>query len=148
MNFPTITSPIPDRLPRRESRAAAAAIGHGLVLGGATPAMQIQGLRALATMVCDWVVVILEETITDPVYKSHVRRFALTELRALVQKAVRRGYRGITHFECFLLEMEARDQLGQQQSKVEAAEIPALDTLASHLSEAVTDGLFGELPDY
>ena len=137
-----------DSLVRRPSRASAAAIGHEFVLNGAQPNLRHLGLDALDKMVCDWSVAILEETIDEPTRGFHLRQHAVTKLRDLVKVAIDRGYSAINSTACHQLARAAQAELRSQVVKGQVWEIRAVEDLCDHLSQAVADGFFGELPDF
>ncbi len=135
-------------LVRRPSRASVAAIGHECVLNGSPPVVRIRGLEALSSMVCDWSVAILEEAINDPRRGYVVRRYAIGRLCLLVKRAVRLGYAGITMQTCHQLENEALLAIRQTADQAGRCEIESVEALCNHLSQAVADGIFPELPDF
>jgi hypothetical protein len=137
-----------DSLIRRPSRASAAAIGHHFILNGAHPALGILGIDALASMTCDWAVAILEETISDASRGYRLRQYTLTKLGELLTDAIEHGYPAVTKRECCRLVEEARAQLEAHKYEAQSCEIQAVEHLSSHLSQAVEDGLFGQLPDF
>ena len=132
----------------RPSRASAAAIGHQFILGDAPPALCVRGLDALSHMVCDWSVAILEEVVGDPGRPFLVRLRTVRAMRDLLSTAIDRGYQGITSEECCQLASEAEAELKNRQAEASASEMQAVEDLASHLSEAVAEGFFEELPDF
>jgi hypothetical protein len=140
--------PILDSLRHRPSRASAAAIGHGFVLNGAPPAVGMLGVDALCEMICDWSVAILEEAINDPSRNYGVRRHALERLCQLVMVSIDRGYTGIAKVTCSRLAHEAEAELKVRKGQTDFQEIQAVEDLCGHLSQAVADGVFGELPDF
>ena len=99
-------------------------------------------------MVCDWSVAILEEAINDPSRGYPVRKYALDKLRQLVELAIDRGYAGLSKGTCRRL---ARQGLLEMRSHVRegtSGDIRAVEDLCDHLSQAVADGVFPELPDF
>jgi hypothetical protein len=136
------------RLRHQPSRASVAAIGHHFVLNGAPPRLRICGIDAVCDMVCDWSVAILEEAIEDPGRGRLVRRYALEKLSELVKRAVERGYGGTTPAECDRLADAARTGLFPEAEARDRVEVPAVEDLCNHLSQAVADGVFGQMPDF
>lgn len=127
----------------RKSRASVAAIGHQYILADQMPQVQIKGIEALAGMVCDWSVAILEECISDPLKNYVVRRRALNCIESLLKTAVRRGYDRIGYAAIGRLAQTAMDTNGSNGQSC-----PALEGLCDHLSQAIADGHFGALPDF
>jgi hypothetical protein len=132
----------------RPSRASAAAIGHEFVLNGAPPRLAVRGLDALSEMVCDWTVAILEEAVNDPTRAFLIRRQALLKLRDLLAGAVDRGYPHLDRSACHHLAREAMHELDDARDSDRECEGRAIEDLADHLSQAVDEGYFKELPDF
>lgn len=148
MSAPTFQGTVLLALARRPSRSSAATIGHEFVLNGVPPALQIRGLNALADMTCDWTVAILEEAINSPTRTCFVRHYALSLLGALLQRAIDQGYRRIGRDECRQLLRAAGAELGARCAAASSDEIAPVEELCNHLSEAVAEGCFEELPDF
>jgi hypothetical protein len=137
-----------DHLCRTPSRASVAALGHAYVLNGAPPALSLMAIDAITRMICDWTVVILEETVNDRSLHKNVRRYALNMLGALLSRAVSNGYHGLARFESRRLLLEARQVFEEQLATTGSPEIQPVEELCNHLSQAVSNGVFGELPDF
>lgn len=148
MSAPSFQGTVLLALARRPSRSSAATIGHEFVLNGVPPALQIRGLNALAEMTCDWTVAILEEAINSPTRTCFVRHYALSMLGALLQRAIDEGYRRIGRDECRQLVRSAGVELGVRCAEGAPGEIAPVEELCNHLSQAVADGFFAELPDF
>jgi hypothetical protein len=101
----------------------------------------------LCEMICDWSVAILEEAINDPTRCYDVRQYAITKLGELLIEAVERGYSRITRQECFQLVSEAKARLKAGKDDP-CFEDQAVEDLCGHLSQAIADNFFGELPDF
>jgi hypothetical protein len=109
--------------------------------------LQLQGIDALARMVCDWGVAILDEAIHDPSRVHLVRRHALRQIGNLVAEAIRRGYRGIDGRTLVVLQDEAHRRLMQVDGGMDREE-PAATDLCNHLSRAIEEGYFGQLQEF
>jgi hypothetical protein len=112
--------------------------------------MQIQAVSALAEMVCDWSVAILEQAVSGTGHRYLVRRYALGRICELLRRAIRRGYSPISRTEVSHLECQVVHALEgpPTTNKLAGVKIGALDDLCNHLSRAIADGLFEELPDF
>ncbi len=148
MNPSPIDRSVLDALKNQPSRASAAAIGQNFVLNGAPPSAGILGLDILADMMCDWSVAILEEAIADPTRSSRVRRHAITKLREALTKAIRRGYPAISEACCWSLASQAMLALQEQNRQGCPDQLPGVEDLCDHLSQAVEQGYFASLPDF
>ena len=137
-----------DALTCRPSRASAAAIGQRFVLNRASPALAVRGLDALGDMLCEWTVAILDQAIHDSSRLPMVRQHALAKLCVLLNAALQRGYTKLDRQGFFRLMGEAQRSVEDGKRNVDAETIPAVEELCNHLSEAVSDGVFGQLPDY
>ena len=147
ISFPTAL-PILDALRNLPSRASAAAIGHHFVLNGGPPTLRIAGIDALAEMICDWSVAILEEAINDSTRADKVRSYALATVGKLLSTAIARGYGAVTKEECHQWMEEAQAEMTAHNGKSHPLEFGPVVELCSHLSQAVADGLYGQLPDF
>src|SRR5512146_2131814 len=133
---------------RSPSRASAAAIGQQYVLRGASPALRMLGIDALAQMPCDWSVAILEQAIYDPSRGYNVRRHAIHKLRDLLSTAICDGYAPVSADRCQQWAQAAGRELMRQCIQGGMGENPAIEELCSHLSQAIADGHLGHLPDF
>ncbi len=137
-----------DALMRRPSRASAASIGQHFILNGAPPALRVRGLDAIGKMPCDWTVAILEMAINERRLGHLVRRNAINKLQELLLQAIDLGYCAVTQDECRQLTEAAQEILKAQDRIGEQGEIGAVEDLCGHLSQAVADGAFEQLPDF
>jgi hypothetical protein len=148
MQSTVLCEPVLNTLAAKPSRASAAAVGHHYVLNGVPPAMRVRGLRVLCEMPCDWTSVILESAIKDETLEYRFRRQALTQLQNLLWRAIRMGYRNLSHGQCAALTGLAVKSLPRESPGSASDGIDAVEELCCHLAQAVDDGLFGELPDF
>lgn len=140
--------PVLETLATKPSRASAAAVGHHYVLNGVRPKMRVRALQVLCAMPCDWTSVILESAINDEKFGYGFRRQALKQLRNLLWGAIGLGYRRLSYEKCAALDAVAVKSLSPANPGSACREIDAVDELCCHLSQAVDDGVFGELPDF
>lgn len=148
MSNSILSAPVLSALTRRPSKASAAAIGINFVLNGAPPALRLRGIDALARMMCNWSVAILEETITDHSRPCLLRTYALERLGGALNDAIHRGYPRLSETDKLRLLNEARQALATIRDVTADDEIPAVTEMCNHLDEATRLGLFGELPDF
>ena len=148
MTCSTMPLLILDSLRSRPSRASAAAIGHRFVLNGAPRALNLLGIDALAEMICDWSVALLEEAVNDPSRAFGTRQYAISKLGELLSTAIDRGYSHATREDGHRLVIPAKAELEARKDESPFREIQAVEDLCNHVSQAVAEGIFEQLPDF